>query len=129
MKKFIVASFVVAALFGCGGNESKEAKEETKETVPDVTQNPDYQKGLALVADPKNNCLTCHKVDEPLTGPPYREVAKKYADRGPEIVDTLAKKVISGGMGNWGQVPMVPHPGLSMDDARAMVKYILLLKK
>jgi len=41
----------------------------------------------------------------------------------------LANKVIKGGSGNWGSVPMSPHPDLSMVDAREMIKYILSLKK
>jgi cytochrome c len=41
----------------------------------------------------------------------------------------LAAKIISGGKGNWGNISMTPHPELSMDDAKAMVQYILLLKK
>jgi len=41
----------------------------------------------------------------------------------------LANKVIKGGSGKWGDVPMTPHPQLSMDDAKEMVKYVLSLKK
>ena len=108
----------------CGSSDSKQ-KVETNEN--DITTNPDYQKGLALVS--KDNCFTCHKIDEPLTGPPYREVAKKYAGMPDTIVTYLAHKVISGGSGNWGSIFMLPHPNLSEQDAEAMVKYILLLKK
>jgi cytochrome c len=124
MKKFIIVSFTVFALTACGGNDSKENKD-----VSDITQNPDYKKGFALVSDPKNNCLTCHRIDEPLTGPPYRDVANKYAPASDSVINRLAQKVINGGTGVWGQVPMTPHPGLSEDDARAMVKYIMTLKK
>lgn len=114
-------------LIACSSSSSKNDKKETNNNLADITQNPDYQKGLALVS--KADCFTCHKIDEPLTGPPYREVANKYANMPDTIVDYLAKKIISGGSGNWGAVMMVPHAGVSMDDARAMVKYILLLKK
>jgi cytochrome c len=129
MKKFIVVSFGLFALIACGSNDTKESKEDKKDNTSDLSNNPDYTKGLALVADPKNGCLTCHRVDEPLTGPPYRDVANRYADSPKTIIDTLTKKIISGGTGNWGQIPMISHPALSADDARAMVKYILLLKK
>ncbi|MDP4264227.1 MAG: cytochrome c class I [Bacteroidota bacterium] len=125
MKKLIVVSLVLIALTSCGGNAAKEDKNDAN----DITGNPDYQKGLAIVA--KNDCLTCHKIDEPLTGPPYREVANKYAviPNRDSVLDYLSKKIISGGMGVWGQIPMLPHASLSADDAKAAVKYILLLKK
>jgi cytochrome c len=81
---------------------------------------------LELIA--KSDCLTCHKVDEKLTGPSYREVANKYASQAPGIIPTLAEKIVKGGSGNWGEVPMLPHPTVSQADAEKMVKYILLLK-
>jgi cytochrome c len=44
------------------------------------------------------------------------------------IVSHLADKIISGGSGVWGEIPMIPHPSISKDDAQTMVKYVLLLK-
>lgn len=126
MKKIVLPIIALALLTACGSNDAKE-KGETTDNTNDITQNPDYQKGLALVT--KNDCFTCHKIDETLTGPPYRQVANKYAGMPDTIVQHLAKKVISGGAGVWGQVFMTPHPGVSEADAEAMVKYILLLKK
>ena len=128
MKKFIVAAFALFALTACGGNDSKESKEEKKDGASDISQNPDYQKGLDLIA--KNDCLGCHRVDEKIQGPTYRDVANKYASMPDTIIGHLAKKIINGGSGVWGDFPlMTPHPSLSEDDAQAMVKYILLLKK
>ncbi len=125
MKQSLVIIFAVLIFVSCGGSSSKEKKSEDK--TEDITKNPDYQAGLSLVA--KSNCLTCHKIDEVVTGPPYREIANKYAGLPDTIITHLAKKVISGGNGVWGQVFMTPHPDLSQADAEAMVKYILLLKK
>jgi cytochrome c len=124
MKKIIIASFVFVSLIACNSSGSKEEK---KDNANDITQNSDYKKGLALITN--SDCLTCHKVEEPLTGPPYRDVANKYASMPDSIVDHLAKKIITGGTGVWGEIPMTAHPALSEDDAKAMVKYILLLKK
>ena len=95
--------------------------------VPDerkVTATADpVAKGQALIA--ASDCLTCHKLDKKLIGPAYKDVAKKYTDAD---VPKLAEKVISGGAGNWGPTPMIPHTDLSKNDATAMVKYILSLK-
>jgi cytochrome c len=134
MKKlFIILSFGgLGLLASCGGGgnekngETEARKDEAQQQASeDPADNPDYQKGLELVA--KSDCLTCHKVNEASTGPAYAAVAAKYPNT-PEIIDQLSNKVIKGGSGNWGVVPMTPHPNLSKEDAVAMVKYVLSLK-
>jgi cytochrome c len=42
-------------------------------------------------------------------------------------LDTLTKKIVAGGKGVWGQIPMAPHPNISQADASKMIKYILTL--
>jgi cytochrome c len=130
MKRMFIPVVALSVLIACNSGGSKEEpKEEKKDTVAavvDVSQNPDYQAGLAILA--KNDCLTCHKVDEALTGPAYRDVANKYAGADTAVA-YLSAKIIKGGSGVWGSVMMIPHPGISQADAEAMVKYILLLKK
>ena len=71
--------------------------------------------------------MACHKKDSKSIGPAYREVAMKYKGDN-KALETLTKKIISGGSGVWGAVPMSPHPALSDDDARSMISYILSLK-
>ncbi len=128
MKNLIISFAVTALLISCGGSDDKkaEAGEKAETVVEDLSKNPDYQKGLELIGG--SDCLTCHKVDEALTGPSYRDVANKYASAGDTIVAHLAGKIINGGKGVWGEVYMTPHAGMSQEDAEAMVKYILLLK-
>ncbi|HSQ43879.1 MAG TPA: c-type cytochrome [Ginsengibacter sp.] len=133
MKKFLALLPLIILLAACGGNSdestSKATTDSSATTQPaanDISSNPDYQKGLALVA--KSNCLTCHKVEEKLIGPAYKDVANKYAGND-TAVTYLAHKVIAGGKGVWGEVAMTPHPDLSEADAEQMVKYILLLKQ
>ena len=133
MKRIFITAFAFTTLIACNSEDKKtpdtatETKEAPKSTETSITDNPDYQAGLAWIA--KSDCLTCHKVDEKLTGPAYRDVANKYADQAPGIVPKLAEKIIKGGTGVWGEVPMLPHPTLSQADAETMVRYILLLKK
>jgi cytochrome c len=67
-------------------------------------------------------------VERKIVGPSYADVAAKY-ESTEENVAMLAQKVINGGVGNWGEVPMPAHPGLSEEDAKDMVRYVLLLKK
>jgi cytochrome c len=125
IKKFLILPMIVIAFYACGDDSSKSGASTEKPAVEDITKNPDYQKGLALIA--KSDCLTCHKIDETSTCPAYRDVANKYPN-DEKTITTLSEKIIKGGTGNWGQVPMVAHPALSSDDAKQIVKYILLLK-
>ncbi|MET0462848.1 MAG: c-type cytochrome [Chitinophagaceae bacterium] len=140
MRKFILAATVLVTLAACGGGDGKntasgsgtdtkpaESTTETPAGGDDLSANPDYKKGLELIA--QSDCFTCHKVDEAYTGPTYRQVADKYAAQAPGVIPELAKKIIDGGTGVWGSAPMIPHPSISQEDAEAMVKYILLLKK
>ena len=128
MKKIILSLFLFTVLIACAGN-SKEVKNESgaDETAITASNDPVYQKGLELVA--RNNCLTCHKVDDVFTGPSYRQIAKRYKGASAAEVAELAQKIIKGGNGMWGSAMMTPHPGISRQDAEAMVQYILLLKK
>ncbi|MDR2880616.1 MAG: c-type cytochrome [Azoarcus sp.] len=73
------------------------------------------------------NCMTCHKVADKLIGPSYKEVAVKYAGQK-GAADLLVEKVIKGGVGVWGQVPMTPNPGVTPDEAKKLVAWILATK-
>ncbi len=71
------------------------------------------------------NCLACHAVDKKVVGPSYKEVAKKYAAKDEAM---LAEKIIKGGKGVWGQIPMPANPSVTPDEANKLVKWILSLK-
>jgi cytochrome c len=70
------------------------------------------------------NCLTCHQVDKKVVGPAYKDVAKKYTAKDEPM---LAKKMIEGGKGVWGPVPMPPNK-VTPDEANKLAKWILSLK-
>lgn len=73
------------------------------------------------------NCMACHSVDAKVVGPAYKEVAKKYAgDKTAEA--KLMTKVMKGGSGTWGAIPMPANPQVSEAEARTLVKWILSLK-
>ena len=71
------------------------------------------------------NCLSCHAVDKKVVGPAYKDVAKKYTAKDEPM---LAEKVIKGGKGVWGTVPMPPNPSVKPDEATKLVKWILSMK-
>lgn len=75
----------------------------------------------------KKNCMACHAVDKKLVGPAYKEVAAKYkGDKA--AADKLAAKVIKGGSGAWGAVPMPANPQVSEAEAKTLVAWVLSQK-
>ena len=85
-----------------------------------------YLKGSGMVAN--LDCKACHSMDKTSVGPTYKSISMRYAGQK-DIEKTLAKKVIEGGSGNWGERAMSAHPAISFDDAQEMVNYILSLSK
>lgn len=73
------------------------------------------------------NCMSCHAVGAKLIGPSYKDVAAKYAgDAGAE--ERLTQKVLKGGSGAWGPVPMPANAQVSEAEAHTLVKWVLSLK-
>ncbi|MGG9961281.1 c-type cytochrome [Ferruginibacter sp. SUN106] len=118
MKKTILMLSIAAFCFSCGGGEKGGDSKS-------AAGNPDIEKGLDLVG--KSNCAGCHKIKETSVGPAFNLIGQKYENTEANI-NTLAEKVIKGGSGNWGQVPMAGHSEVSKEDAVLMVKYVLSLK-
>lgn len=75
----------------------------------------------------KKNCLACHATDKKIVGPAYKEVAAKYAGQK-DAVDKLAQKVLKGGSGVWGPVPMPPNAQVSEAEAKQLVQWVMSLK-
>jgi len=113
-------------LTSCGG-EKKEAQQEefvvNESSQPAVAADP-IAEGQALVA--ASDCKTCHHTDNKIIGPSHKEVAQKY-EFTEANVKMLAEKIIKGGQGVWGQIPMTPHPDINQEDAEKMARYVLSL--
>lgn len=75
-----------------------------------------------------SDCQACHTISEKSIGPTYTDIAKKY-EKDNNAQKTLAKKIIDGGGGVWGEQVMAPHPQHKLSEAEDMVKYILSLAK
>ena len=73
------------------------------------------------------NCMACHAVDKKLVGPSYKDVAAKY--KGDKTaVDKLADKVIKGGSGVWGTMPMPANAQVTPAEAKQLVTWVLSQK-
>ena len=77
----------------------------------------------ALLA--QRRCNACHDVSRMLIGPPFSAIAVRYRAAKEQKVETLAHKIVTGGGGAWGVVPMVPNEHVPLDEARAMARWIL----
>ena len=87
-----------------------------------TTQNAMANEDLAK----KNNCMLCHSVDNKVVGPAFKDIAAKYkGDDG--AAEELASKVKNGTSGTWGNVSMPPNSGVSDEDIKTLVKWILSL--
>jgi cytochrome c len=75
----------------------------------------------------KKNCMACHAIDKKLVGPAYKDVAAKYAGQK-DAVDKLTQKVLKGGSGVWGPVPMPANTQVSEAEAKQLVQWVLSLK-
>ena len=73
------------------------------------------------------NCMACHAVEKKLVGPSYKDVAAKYAGQT-DAVEKLTVKVMKGGSGVWGPVPMPANAQVSADEAKKLVAWILAQK-
>lgn len=80
---------------------------------------PDMQ----ALAD-KSGCFSCHGMKNKVVGPGFAEVAAKYKGDA-EATARLARKIREGGKGEWGRIPMPPHPNLAEDDARQLAQWVL----
>jgi len=76
----------------------------------------------------EKRCTACHDVTATRIGPPYVAIAVRHAADKESMVEVLAHKIVLGGGGSWGVVPMVPNEHVTLDEARAMAKWILALQ-
>ena len=73
------------------------------------------------------NCMACHAVDKKVVGPSFKDVAAKYAKQT-DAADMLGAKIIKGGSGVWGPVPMPANAQVNPADAKKLATWILATK-
>jgi cytochrome c len=128
--------FIVLALIGfsswtmmsCG---SKKEETKTEENSDYESAEPAKASSDDLIAQGKalvdaSDCKTCHHPTNKIVGPSHTDVAKKY-EFTQANVNMLTEKIIAGGSGNWGDIPMTAHSDVSKADAEKMAMYVLSL--
>ena len=126
MKKIIYYVLAVT-LVACGSKKENKNTEEyvANESASEAPATMDViAKGEALVK--ASDCKTCHHPVNKIIGPAHTDVAKKY-EFNKASVDMLAQKIIKGGVGVWGEVPMNAHTDITQADAEKMARYVLSL--
>lgn len=73
------------------------------------------------------NCMACHATDKKVVGPAYKDVAAKYA-KDKDAAAKLADKILKGGSGAWGPVPMPPNTQVTPDEAKKLAAWVLTVK-
>jgi len=131
MKKTILFLIIgSASVLACNSGASSASKNDSAAAPAPAAATATDEKGLELIG--ASDCTTCHRLHKEAAGasigPSYSEVAAKYAPAADTTVDRIVKKIISGGSGIWGAVPMTPHPALAPADVKVMVNYIMTLK-
>ncbi len=129
MKKTILFLLICSGVIVACNSGGSSSKTDSAAAAPAAPAAAD-SKGLELIG--ASDCTTCHRLHKAAAGasigPSYSEVAAKYSPAADTTVDRLVQKIISGGSGVWGSVPMTPHPALTPADVKEMVTYILTLK-
>ena len=124
----LLACLVYAA--SCDSKPEQRTTRKTKDYIREIPGTNDSipadiaERGKVLIA--YSDCYTCHKEDERSVGPAFKDVAKRYPVKR-VYIDMLAQRIIVGGSRSWGYAQMDPHPKLPLEDAKAMVTYILSL--
>lgn len=121
---FFLVPVLVIALSSCGGKKETTSSEEFVVNDGSATSSDPIAEGEKLVAG--SDCKTCHHSVNKLIGPAHTEVAKKYEFTAANV-SMLAQKIIQGGQGVWGQIPMTAHPDITVADAEKMARYVLSL--
>lgn len=131
MKKLFIVLGAVAFLAACGGEDKKanQAPEVPTTTTETSTEKPlkvsTEEKALELIAT--KGCTACHAIDKKVIGPAYIDVSNKYQGTADDLYK-LTNKVLSGGKGVWGEIPMPPNKTVTFNEAKMIVAYILSLK-
>lgn len=117
----LIVLFISMSSFAKPTKEAKYYNLTKKSTELDQVSD-----GEKLIA--KLDCVGCHNKSMKIVGPSYFDIAKKYPNNEKSIA-YLTNKILKGGSGVWGSVPMIPHATLKTNEVRSIVKYILSLKK
>lgn len=91
------------------------------DTTGPVVASVSTDSGVQLVQTllQKYSCTACHGMSQKIVGPAFADIAKKY----PNQVSYLSEKIVKGGTGVWGPIPM-PAQTIGNAEARALAEWL-----
>ena len=124
-KNTLLVISAVVTLASCGGSDNKTENttppaNPLKSLVADVIEVPADVNALLG----KNTCLTCHKVDEKLVGPPYTTVAQNVSS-----VEEIIGLIREPKPEHYPDYPEMAGIDISEEDGKVIAEWILSLKK
>ena len=90
--------------------------------MPISYANVDDEKAFAIAK--QNACLGCHATNKKIVGPSFQAVAEKYKNDS-NAQAFLKNKIVKGGSGSWGVVPMPANTKLNEADLSTLTSWIL----
>jgi cytochrome c len=121
MRTILFASLFMMILASCGGKKTDQAEQDQP-----VQLSTGQLVAIGKLLVDESDCKTCHHPTNRIIGPSHKEVAEKYEFTDANI-KLLAERIINGGTGVWGEIPMTPHADISQEDAEKMAMYVLSL--
>lgn len=70
-----------------------------------------------------NGCANCHDVSSRILGPSLKEIAARY--KGKKASSEVAKRIIEGSEGRWGDMAHPSNAALDPADAALLTRWIL----
>ena len=124
--KNIIGIALLLVIMSCGSKKEVANTEEyvASDNAPKVSAQDQIAEGEALVK--ASDCKTCHDPLKKIIGPAHTDVATKY-EFTEANVKMLADKILKGGSGVWGEIPMTAHVDITQANAEKMARYVLSL--
>jgi cytochrome c len=127
-KSLLLAASFSLVMYACGSKKDTKVTEDygtpKEEVAAPVVAGDAISQGESLIK--ASDCKTCHHKVNKIIGPSHTDVAKKY-EFTKANVELMASKIIKGGSGVWGEVPMSAHADITQADAEKMARYVLSL--
>ena len=121
MPRFFIL-LAAALLAACNFDDKPPGTEKSVKIAADLTQD----EAMQLAA--RGNCISCHRMNDRLSGPGWREVGARYGSDA-KAAPLIASHIKSGGTFGWnmGYMPMRGDSKLTDAEIDALAKYISTL--
>ena len=68
-------------------------------------------------------CAACHAANTRMVGPSWAEIGQKYSGQS-DAQAYLEQKIVQGGVGVWGQIPMPAQPNVPAEQVSRIAQWL-----